>query len=128
MRSVFGAVTVGSLDHWVIRPVQAPAEEFHRSMTEFLREWTSQRGGGFEPVQVIGEQWSARSQELRDLFARHRIRPAFTTPPPSHARQILRELGLATADLPVVLLRFAARAVRAGRTRPTPRSPTRSAS
>jgi hypothetical protein len=46
VRSVLGAVAVGSLDHWVIRPVQAPAEEFHRSVTEFLREWGSQQGGG----------------------------------------------------------------------------------
>ena len=80
MRSVFDAITVGTVDHWVTRPVQAPAEEFHRSITEFLREWASQRGGGFEAVQVIGERWSARSQELRDLFSRHQIPAGFTTP------------------------------------------------
>src|SRR5689334_431010 len=57
VRSVFGAVTVGTLDHWVTGPVQAPAEEFHRAITEFLREWGSQRSAGFEPVQVIGERW-----------------------------------------------------------------------
>src|SRR5690348_14066614 len=70
VRSVFGAVTAGRIDHWVFAPVQTPAEEFHNLITEFLREWASQQGGGFEPVQVIGERWSARSQELRDLFAR----------------------------------------------------------
>src|SRR5262252_7030476 len=53
-RSVFDAVTLGTLDHWVNNPVQAPAEEFHRSITEFLRDWSGQRGGGFEPVRVIG--------------------------------------------------------------------------
>jgi thioredoxin reductase (NADPH) len=108
VRSVFDAVTVGSLDHWVTCPVQTPAEEFHRSITEFLREWSSQRGGGFEPVRVIGERWSARSQELRDLFARHRVPAGFYDAASGPARQMLRELGLATADLPVVLLRFAA--------------------
>ena len=77
VRSVFDAVTLGTLDHWVTRPVQAPAEEFHRSITEFLREWGSQRGGGFEAVQVIGKRWSARSQELRDLFSRHRVPAGF---------------------------------------------------
>ena len=77
VRPVFDAVTVGTVDHWVNRPVQAPDEEFHRSITEFLREWGSQRGGGFEPVRVIGQRWSARSQELRDLFARHRVPAGF---------------------------------------------------
>ena len=78
VRSVFDAVTVGTLDHWVTCPVQAPAEEFHRSITEFLREWSSASGGGgFEAARVIGERWSARSQELRDLFARHRVPAGF---------------------------------------------------
>jgi thioredoxin reductase (NADPH) len=76
-RSVFDAVTDGTVDHWVTRPEQAPAEEFHLSITEFLREWRSQRGERFEAVRVIGQQWSPRSQELRDLFARHRVPTGF---------------------------------------------------
>jgi thioredoxin reductase (NADPH) len=108
VRSVFDALTVGTLDHWVWRPVQAPDEEFHRSVTEFLREWVGQQGGGFEPVQVIGERWSARSQELRDLFARHRVPAGFYDAASEPGRQMLDELGLARPDLPVVVLRFAA--------------------
>ena len=88
--------------------MQAPDEEFHRSVTEFLREWSSGRGGGFEPVRVIGERWSARSQELRDLFARHRIPAGFYDATSGRARQMLAELGLASPDLPVVVLRFGA--------------------
>ena len=36
VRAVFDAVTLGTVDHWVNRPVQAPAEEFHRSITRVL--------------------------------------------------------------------------------------------
>ena len=108
VRSVFGAVTVGTIDHWVWRPVQTPAEEFHRSITEFLREWSSQRDGGFEAVQVIGTRWSARSQELRDLFGRHRVPAGFYDATSGCARQLLHELGLQSPELPVVVLRFAA--------------------
>ena len=107
VRSVFDAVTAGTVDHWVTLPVQAPDEEFHRSITEFLREWNSGRGGGFEPVQVIGERWSARSQELRDLFSRHRIPAGFYDADSGRAQQMLRGLGLTSPDLPVVVLRFA---------------------
>ena len=97
VRSVFDAITLGKIDHWVTCPVQAPAEEFHRSITEFLREWASQRGGGFEAVQVIGERWSARSQQLRDLFSRHGIPAGFYEATSGQARQTLHDLGL---DLP----------------------------
>jgi thioredoxin reductase (NADPH) len=108
-RSVFNAVTEGTVDHWVTRPEQAPAEEFHRSITEFLREWSSQRGEGFEAVRVIGKQWSARSarsQELRDLFARHRVPMGFYDVASAQGSQVLRQLGLTSADLPVVEFRF----------------------
>ena len=108
VRSVFDAVTVGKIDHWVTRPVQTPAEEFHRSITEFLREWSSQHGGGFEAVRVIGERWSARSQELRDLFARYRVPAGFYDATSGCARQMLHELGLESPELPVVVLRFGA--------------------
>ena len=73
-QSVFDAVTVGTVDHRVTRPVQTPDEEFHRSVTEFLREWDSQRGGGFEPVQVIGERCGRLLP--RAGRRRHRHRPS----------------------------------------------------
>src|SRR5215469_4543812 len=107
-RSVFDAVRLGALDHWVYRPVQAPAEEFHRSITEFLREWNGQHGGGFEAVQVIGQRWSARSQELRDLFSRVQVPVGFYDATTRHGQQMLHRLGLESAELPVVVLRFAA--------------------
>jgi thioredoxin reductase len=108
VRSVFDAVSLGTVDHWVNRPVQAPAEEFHHSITEFLREWAGQRGGGFEAVRVIGERWSARSQELRDLFARHQIPAGFYDAASRQGQQILRELGLKSPEMPIVVLAFAA--------------------
>src|SRR5215471_408261 len=108
VRSVFDAVLLGKIDHWVISPAQAPAEEFHRWITEFLREWSSQRGGGFEAVRVIGERWSARSQELRDLFARYRIPAGFYDATSGQGPQMLGDLGLESPELPVVVLRFAA--------------------
>ncbi len=108
VRSVFDAVTLGTIDHWVTRPVQSPAEEFHGPITEFLREWSSGRGGGFEAVRVIGERWSARSQELRDLFSRHRVPAGFYDATSEQGRRMLCELGLELPELPVVVLRFGA--------------------
>jgi len=108
VRSVFDAITRGKIDHWVTQPVQAPAEEFHRSITEFLREWNSQRGEGFQAVRVIGEQWSARSQELRDLFARHRVPTGFYDVDSAGGRRLLNELGVESPELPIVVIAFAA--------------------
>ena len=76
-RPIFDAITTGTVGHWVTRPVQSPDEDFHQSITQFFSEWTSERGGSFEAVQVIGQQWSGRSQELRDTFSRNGIPVGF---------------------------------------------------
>ena len=57
---------------------------------------------------MIGQRWSARSQELRDLFARHQIPAGFYDAASVQGQQILRELGLESPELPVVVLAFAA--------------------
>jgi thioredoxin reductase len=107
-RPLFDAVALGKIDHWVMRPVQTPDEDFHHAITGFLSEWGSRVGSGFEAVWVIGEQWSARSQELRDTFSRNGIPIGFYDAATPRGEQMLRELGLAAPELPVVVLRFGA--------------------
>jgi thioredoxin reductase len=107
-RPTFDAVTLGKVDHWVTRPEQVPDEEFHHSITQFLSEWAGLHGGGFEAVRIIGERWSARSQELRDTFSRNRIPIGFYDAGSERGRQLLHELGPGSAELPVVVLRFGA--------------------
>ena len=105
-RRVFNAFTLGKISHWVMQPVQTPDEDFHYSITGLLREWGSRAGGGFEPVQLIGERWSARSQELRDIFSRNGIPIGFYEASSEDGRLMLRELAMASPELPVVVLRF----------------------
>ena len=100
---------MGKIDHWVTCPVQSPDEQFHQSITQFLNEWSSRHGGSFEPVQVIGEHWSARSQELRDTFSRNGIPIGFYDADSARGRQMIRELDAEFTELPVVVLRFGGR-------------------
>jgi thioredoxin reductase len=106
--AVFDALALGQIDHMAIGPEGSPDEEFHRSISEYLSEWRSRRGGGFEAVWLIGERWSARSQELRDAFSRYRIPTGFYDVDTARGREMLDELGLVSPDLPVVVLRFGA--------------------
>jgi thioredoxin reductase (NADPH) len=107
-RPLFDAVALGQIDHWVMRPVQTPDEDFHHAITGFLSEWGSRRGSGFEAVWVIGERWSARSQELRDMFSRNGIPIGFYDAAAPRGGQMIRELGLVAPELPVIVLRFGA--------------------
>jgi thioredoxin reductase (NADPH) len=105
-RPIFEAITTGTIDHWVTRPVQSPDEDFHQSITQFLSEWNSEQGGSFEAVQVIGEQWSGRSQELRDTFSRNGIPTGVYNADTEEGRRMIRELHPESDELPLVVLRF----------------------
>jgi thioredoxin reductase len=103
---IFEAITLGRLDAWLYRPAKAVDEAFHVSVTELLEEWDSRQGDVYEAVRVIGERWSPRSQELRDMFTRNRVPVGFYDASTPAGREQLEGLGLDRPDLPVVVLRF----------------------
>src|SRR5690242_11334999 len=96
---IFEAVTVGRLDHWVLRPEMVRDEEFHRSISDLLSAWAERRGHGFEAVRIVGHQWDSRSQELRDLFGRNRIPIGFYDVGTDRGQRMLSELGLSDPPL-----------------------------
>jgi thioredoxin reductase (NADPH) len=72
--AIFAAQTVGEVDRLLLAPESREDEEFHRTVSEFLEEWSVRRGGvAFEAVRIIGEQWSERSSHLRDTLSRNHI-------------------------------------------------------
>jgi thioredoxin reductase len=106
VRPIFDAISQGKVDHWVTRTEQVPDEDFNQSITQFLGEWRNRRSGGFEAVRVIGEQWSPRSQELRETFSQNGIPIGFYDADSERGQELLRELSPDPVDLPVVALQF----------------------
>jgi thioredoxin reductase len=104
---IFEAVTLGHIDHWVMRPEHERDEEFHRSITEFLEDWSAGRGTPFEAVRIVGDRWSPRGHELADTFTRNHIPIGFYDAASRRGREMLSALGLDDPRLPVVVLRFA---------------------
>ena len=103
---VFAAIGAGQLDAWVYRPQSATDEEFHLGITELLNEWSSRTGSGVEAVQLIGERWSPRAAELRDIFLRNHVATGFYDAASPRGQELLAALGLTDPELPVVVLRF----------------------
>jgi thioredoxin reductase (NADPH) len=106
-RPIFNSVTLGEIDHWLMRPEHERDEEFHRSLTEFLEDWTAEREVTFEAVRMIGRRRSPRCSELLDAFARNHIPVGFYEADSEQGARLLGDLGLVDPELPVVLLRFA---------------------
>jgi thioredoxin reductase len=104
--SIFAAIGAGQLDAWVYRPQSVIDEEFHLSITELLDEWATRGDSTFEAVQLIGERWSHRSTELRDIFLRNHVPTGFYDVASPRGQELLAALGLEDPELPVVVLRF----------------------
>jgi thioredoxin reductase (NADPH) len=98
------ALALGQIDAYAAKPVTVPDERFHRTVTELLEEWARSHLPGFEAVRVVGEDWSPRSHEIRDLLSRNGIPFGFYAAGSDRGSALLREVGASAAELPVIAL------------------------
>jgi thioredoxin reductase (NADPH) len=103
LEAILRAIELGQLDDYVNRPVMAPDERFHLAVTQLLEDWASINRPRYELVRVVGEEWSARSHEVRDLLDRNAVPFGFYPVDSEQGQALLRRAGPAAA-LPVILL------------------------
>src|ERR671914_1695175 len=97
------AAVLGQVDDWGLKPWQPGDEGFHQLVIGLLHEWAQLHRPGFEAVQVVGERWSARAHELRDLLARNKVRYGFLPADCEEGRALLGRVGATAGPLPVVI-------------------------
>ncbi len=102
--AVLRAMALGHIDYYVLKPWQSPDELFHRTVTEFLHEWTRTHTSRPWEIAIVAERWSARAPELRSLLARNGVPHAFHPSDSAEGRRVLAEAGREKADVPVVVL------------------------
>ena len=98
------AMALGHIDYYVLRPARTPDELFHRTVSEFLHEWSRLNAPGRREIALVADPWSPRGYELRNLLARNGVPHSFHASDTSEGRHALEEAGVAGADVPVVLL------------------------
>jgi thioredoxin reductase (NADPH) len=101
---IVDASTLGQIDCPVLKPVEAPDEQFHQVVTELLAEWATAQTARRGVVRVVGEQWSARCHEVRDLLARYGVPFSFVPSDSADGEDALAELGADIGSCPVLAL------------------------
>jgi thioredoxin reductase (NADPH) len=101
---ILRATVLGGIDAYVVKPGAPPDEHFHRFVTEQLDEWGRSNLPGLEVVRVVGEEWAARSHELRELLGRNGIPFGFYPADSPDGQRLLQEAGAAGKALPAVVL------------------------
>ena len=102
--AIMQAVSLGRIDYYVNEPYGDHDERFHRVISELLYDWAKDRLPKFEEIMVVGEQWSPRSHELRDLLGRNGVLHTFHSSDSKEGRELLARVGLDRSQLPVVVL------------------------
>jgi thioredoxin reductase (NADPH) len=101
---VLGAMTLGHIDYYVNKPERPGDEYFHKMIAEFLYDWAKAHRPVFAELRVVGEQWSPRSHQLRDVLNRNGVLHEFYAAESEAGQQLLARLGRNSARLPVVAL------------------------
>ncbi len=91
--AIFGAMALRRIDYYLIRPVRPPDELFHEGVTTFLSEWAHARRVSAHTAHIVGESWSGRAHELREVLGRCALPHTFCLADSSQGRDLVAEHG-----------------------------------
>jgi thioredoxin reductase (NADPH) len=100
--AIFDSIAHGRIDHYLIRPSASPDELFHQAISSLLLEWAEARRSSPYTIRVVGESWSGRAYELREVLGRCALPHSFCLADSDDGRALVAEVG-AGADLPWVV-------------------------
>jgi thioredoxin reductase (NADPH) len=101
--AIFDSIAHGRIDHYVIRPSGSPDELFHQAISSMLLEWAEAQRAAPYTIYVVGESWSGRAYELREVLGRCAIPHSFCLADSSDGRALVAQAGKG-AKLPIVVL------------------------
>ena len=102
-RLILNAMARREIDYYVFRPTRTPDEVFHQSISNFLLEWAHARRISAKTVRIIGESWTGRAYELRQVLGRCAVPHSFLLADSPDGRTQIEEHGNGSA-LPLVIL------------------------
>ncbi len=97
-------MALGQIDLFIFKPSWLWAEEqLYPEIQQALSSWSRAHRPQFEIMRLVGEQWSARCHELRDLLTRNLVPFGFYDAESEEGRQLLRDCNVLAERLPVVI-------------------------
>jgi thioredoxin reductase (NADPH) len=103
MLPVLRASALGQLDLSILKGWVSPEEWLYPLVQEALSAWAIAHRPRHEHVRIVGERWSPRSHDLRDLLTCNGVPFGFHDADAPEGRRLLATCGLAGARLPVVI-------------------------
>ncbi len=87
------ALVLGQVDTYLGRSCDNPEERLYPVVSEILGRWTRLTRPRVPVLRVVGERWSKRSHEMRDLLERSGLPYGFYAHDSDEGRRLLQEVG-----------------------------------
>jgi thioredoxin reductase (NADPH) len=104
---ILEARAVGLIDYYVSTPGPPPDEVFHEAITSFLLEWSTENMTVPHTVHIIGESWSGRAYELREILGSCAFPHTFSLADSEQGRELLADVDVETqgdGQMPLMVL------------------------
>ena len=97
------AMALGQIDYYLMKPWRSPDEFFHRTISEFLHEWSRARRVVRQEVEVVAQLVAARARAAQPAGPQRRPARRSTRRDSPAGRRLLAEHGIGDTDEPVVV-------------------------
>jgi thioredoxin reductase (NADPH) len=98
---ILHAMAVGHVAYYVLEPWIQRDELFHRTVAEFVQEWSRSAVSNLREVVVVAEPRSSRAYEISNLLTRNGIPHAFRDRGSEPGREVLERTGTERAGVAV---------------------------
>jgi thioredoxin reductase (NADPH) len=97
------ASALGRIDLWIAKGWANPEEWLYPQIQEALTAWTIANRPAHLVYRIVGEQWTPRSHELRDLLACNGVPFAFYAAGSESGQRLIEEFRIDVRQLPAVI-------------------------
>src|SRR3954451_24546735 len=99
--AILHAMAVGQINYYVLKPWIQRDELFHRTIAEFVQEWSRSAVSNLREVVVVADPRSARAYAISSLLTRNGVPHAFRDRASDLGAEVLERTGSARAEVVV---------------------------
>ncbi len=100
-QKILRSMAIGDISYYVLKPWAYGDEFFHRTIAEFVFEWSRTEPTNFREVVVVAERHSGRAYEVSDLLSRNGIPHAFRARSSTAGQDVLAKTGVQDGEVVV---------------------------
>src|SRR3954468_18285800 len=98
--AILHAMALGQINYYVLKPWIQRDELFHRTVAEFVQEWSRSSVSNLREVVVVADPRSARGYTISSLLTRNGVPHAFRDRASDLGAEVLERTGSARAPVP----------------------------